>query len=439
MAVQLSNNVKNTQFQGITVRFLKHPLPQFDWFHNVLNSHYILRTPDNIFASLFVDNSREALRDTSVDLLRKWWVLEIVGKSSVKTAVEKGRCLEQLKLLPFASLYRNGESVPVLDANDFKEAMERQVDVGRQNAHVLGYSDEQKWFIVLVDIAKLFPTDQNITGLNWEDFKTDIDRTAVVNTENHLKAIATNTKNLATNSATAAHSATSKVEYLDYTQLPDDVKEVYLRKVDGGRIIKDDIKKFLNEFTEDANGVKQRLNFIEFPKAKWTYIIYMDGTYFRCLGHQQNFKYLSVRFKKSLQPMPEWNARCFYNMYRDLEKQCCNYFLWVLPYNMQRRQHIDPRGFLIADPHRKVNSDLPLRLGCYVNEWSAQIFDALSEDGVLPKEGLLYLQQANGCGYRFLRNASVLFHPYVMDRSITLTASHPHQGPTTTFNNYLLL
>ena len=128
--------------------------------------------------------------------------------------------------------------------------------------------------------------------------------------------IAANTTNVDDNSATANHSATSKVEYLDYTKFPDDVKVVYLRKNEGKRIVKDDIQKFQNKLTEDARGRQQQLNFVEFPKAKWTYIIYIDGTYFHCIGHQQNYKYLISRFKKSLQPMREWNARCFYNLYQ---------------------------------------------------------------------------------------------------------------------------
>ena len=109
----------------------------------------------------------------------------------------------------------------------------------------------------MVDIARLFPSVENITGLNLENFQTEIDRAAVVNTGNHLKAIATNTKNLAHNSVTANHSATSKVEYLDHTKLADDVKVAYLRKNDGVRIIKDDIKKFNNKLTEDKRGIQQ--------------------------------------------------------------------------------------------------------------------------------------------------------------------------------------
>ena len=127
----------------------------------------------------------------------------------------------------------------------------------------------------------------------------------VVNTKSHLRAIADNTKNITDNVATANHSATSKVEYLDYTKLPDDVKVAYSPKNEGKCIVKDDIKKFQNKLTEDARGRQQKLNFVEFPKARWTYIIYADGTYFGCPGHQQNFKYLVSRFKKSFQLMCE--------------------------------------------------------------------------------------------------------------------------------------
>lgn len=204
-------------------------------------------------------------------------------------------------------------------------------------------------------------------------------------TGGHLQAIATNTKNIVDNAAAVNHSATSKVEYLDYTQIPKDLKVGYLRKLEGEQIARSDIKQFKNEITEDARGTQQHFNFVEFRKARWSYIIYSNGTYFQCLGQQQNFKYLVSWFKTSLQPMHAWNSLCFYYLYHDLEKQCCNCFIWVLPYNLHRRQHLDPSGFLVADPHVKNNSDLWQQLGCYVNEWSGQIFQALSEDGVIPK------------------------------------------------------
>ena len=109
------------------------------------------------------------------------------------------------------------------------------------------------------------------------------------------------------------------MEYLEYTQVPYDVKVVYLRKIEGKQIVQNDIKKFQNKLTVDTRGRQQNLNFVEFPKASWTYIIYVDGTYFWYIGQQQNYKYLVSWFKKSLQPMHEWNAMCFYYLYRDLE------------------------------------------------------------------------------------------------------------------------
>ena len=134
--------------------------------------------------------------------------------------------------------------------------------------------------------------------------------------------------------------------------------------------------------------------------------------------------------------MREWNLLCFYYLYHDLEKQCCHCFIWLLPYNLHRWKHVDPRDFIVAEPHVKNNYDLLQRLRCYMNEWSGQIFQALSQDRVLPKEGLSFLQQSNGCGYTFLRYACVLHHPYIMDQSVSLTSTHPHQGPSTSFTDY---
>ena len=103
---------------------------------------------------------------------------------------------------------------------------------------------------------------------------------AVVNTGNYLRTIADNTKDIADNTATASHSATSKVKYIDYNNLPDDLKAFLYNKNNGTCIIKDDIKKFQNNLTEDARGRQYKLNFVEFTKAKWAYIIYADRTYF---------------------------------------------------------------------------------------------------------------------------------------------------------------
>ena len=236
--------------------------------------------PTATYESLYEDNTKEALQDDSVKILCTWWMNKIVAKSTVSNSAEKGRCLAKLQLLPFVSLYRNSDLETIDDANDLAEAMERQVDPVCQNAQITQFLNGNKWIVLLVDIARIFPPDDSITGQSWEDFVTTIDRTVITSTGSHLKAIATNTKNLADNAAAAKHSGTSKVEYLDHTQLPKDVKVAYLRKIEGSRIIKSDIKKFKNELTEDTRGTQQYHNFVEFPKAGWTYIIYSDGTYF---------------------------------------------------------------------------------------------------------------------------------------------------------------
>ena len=141
----------------------------------------------------------------------------------------------------------------------------------------------QKWIVIFIDIARIFPLDQSTIGLNWENSSNTIDRAVVVNTRNYLRATADNTRDIADNADTANHSATSKVEYIDYNNLPDDVKAAYLRKNNGTHINKDDIKKFQNDLTEDARGRQQKQKKFEFPKAKWTDIIYADRTYFDVL------------------------------------------------------------------------------------------------------------------------------------------------------------
>ena len=72
------------------------------------------------------------------------------------------------------------------------------------------------------------------------------------------------------NAAMANNSATSKVEYLDYNKLTDDVNVnvAYLGKNEDKRIVKDDIKTFQNKLTEVTRRRQRKLNFVEFPKAR---------------------------------------------------------------------------------------------------------------------------------------------------------------------------
>ena len=79
------------------------------------------------------------------------------------------------------------------------------------------------------------------------------------------------------------------------------------------------------------------MKFVEFP-----FIIYADRSY--------------------LQPIPEWNSKCFYNLYKDLDKQCYN------------------RRFLVADLYVQVNAYLPQQLGCHVNERSGKVFQVLFQN-----------------------------------------------------------
>ena len=57
---------------------------------------------------------------------------------------------------------------------------------------------------------------------------------------------------------------------------------------------------------------------------------------------------------------------------------------------------------------------------------------------MIPKEGLPLIQQSNGCVHTFLQKACVQFYPYVIQRAVSLTSTHPHQGPSTPFNNYFM-
>ena len=70
----------------------------------------------------------------------------------MSNASEKGCCVVLLNLIPFSSLYYNSDLEAINDANDFAEAMERQVNAGQQNAHAVQYSNGHKLVIIFVNI-----------------------------------------------------------------------------------------------------------------------------------------------------------------------------------------------------------------------------------------------------------------------------------------------
>ena len=57
-----------------------------------------------------------------------WWTAELMGKSSASNVIKRERCMDLLQLLPFSSLYQNGDIERINDTNDFAEALEQQVD-----------------------------------------------------------------------------------------------------------------------------------------------------------------------------------------------------------------------------------------------------------------------------------------------------------------------
>merc|ERR1712232_198811 len=67
-----------------------------------------------------------------------------------------------------------------------------------------------------------------------------------------------------------------------------------------------------------------------------------------------------------------------------------------------------------------------------------QFFQDLSHDGVPPEEGLILLQQSNGCANTFLRMACVLSNPSGMDRYLSISSFHLHQVPSTSYTAYYM-
>ena len=109
------------------------------------------------------------------------------------------------------------------------------------------FSTSIKWIVIFIDIAQIFSSDQNVTGLTCDEFHKPIDCAVVVN-------FGDDPKNITDNAASVNCSATSKVEYIGYNNLPGDVKVAYLHNNEGTYIIRDDIEKFQNDLVEDTRG-----------------------------------------------------------------------------------------------------------------------------------------------------------------------------------------
>ena len=103
-------------------------------------------------------------------------------------------------------LYRDKDLEDISDEN---EAIGRQFDAGQQNAQAMQHSKAHKWIV-----------------------RSIIDCATIVNTK----------------TATANHSATLKIEYLNYPKLPDDVKNDKLTEDTRG------IKIVQNELPDNTSG-----------------------------------------------------------------------------------------------------------------------------------------------------------------------------------------
>ena len=162
------------------------------------------------------------------------------------------------------------------------------------------------------------------------------------------------------------------------TGLPADVKLIYEKCQNKEQIIQSDIRKFQNDLTinpRDPTSTQLELNFIRWPKGKLNFLIYKDGTIFQNL---KQIKDQHENFCKLLMEIKEWNAQKFYNLYCNIEEQCLQHYLWVLPYCCHSKERKDIQGFIYADEFTITKSDLPIELLNSISTWSTTIYLAHS-------------------------------------------------------------
>lgn len=188
---------------------------------------------------------------------------------------------------------------------------------------------------------------------------------------------------------------------------------------------KSDIKKFQNVLTikpGDLINTQLELNFIRWPSGKLNFLMYKDGSIFYNLT--ETIKDQCDNFHKSLMAIKEWNAQEFYNLYCNIEEQCLQYCLWVLPYNCHCKDCNDSHGFVCANEFVVNNLHLPIECQNSISTWFTTIYNALNYEKILPDTVKMIFANCNGCGYTFLCQVCILFHPKLVTNPITLLSMH---------------
>ena len=178
------------------------------------------------------------------------------------------------------------------------------------------------------------------------------------------------------------------------------------------------------------NGFILPRNFVRVPNDTYaSYIIMFNSTVFRYLKNQTDKQ--REAFIKKFPALTEWNHEAFYYWYREVERLCYTYYMFVLPYYCAYQSCPHRQGFEIGNPLVDHNVDLHVDYTDIIPVFSQQLFQALSRDGILPtQESRDMLAASDGCGYACLYSFHCILNPILMIKSeaLELVSRHPSQN-----------
>ena len=105
-----------------------------------------------------------------------------------------------------------------------------------------------------------------------------------------------------------------------------------------------------------------------------------NGTAFRYLKNQTDKQRES--FIKKFPVLPSYTPEAFYYWYREIERLCYTYYMFVMPYYCVYQSCNDRRGFVIGDPLEDQAVDLHLDYLDIIPSFSQQLYQALERDGI---------------------------------------------------------
>ena len=364
------------------------------------------------YDSLFTTNTKTELKADALTLLNDWILDEVQMACDHGAGSAEARTMKDLVRMDKSSLsglYVNGEFERFDELNNLIDYMNHvSVDLNHHN-HLKVPSRDGKYLVIFKESSTLFPDHNAITGKDWTDI---IDKAPPATVSDPaLNEISTTFKEMFKRGADRKDLDDMKKLVINVVGLPDDVKKIYIQQQKKERITKSDIKKFQNILTiaaRDATNTQLELNFIKWPKEKLNFLIYKDGSIFQCVC--KVIKDQQENFLKSLMEIKEWNAQTFYALYQNIEGQCFQHCIWVLPYMCHSKDCNSELNFVCDDEFANNDADLPIELQNAVPVWSTITYNALKHEEVLPAAAKTILMTCGRCGYSFLCRGCVMFH-----------------------------